>query len=167
MFLPYSFNNKENLWKNEYIEKLFMKCSHLQCLILVTVNLTCSLTSVVVFCCVLALPSLCEAVSVSRPPFVFLVNPRTPSFTPVVMALYFICPLFHLGFNSTPPPPAITNAFKEHNLGLFHLKNCICGISIGVETGKVDRDQILNVVESRLHFVSLTFQIYLKWYVKK
>lgn len=150
-----------------------MKYSNLPRSILVTRNLTCFLNLMVMSCCVLSQLSLCEATtSVSCPPCVFCSESEDPrTFAPIatVLCCCFIWPWFNLRVQNLPSPtPPITNAFKEHNLGIwFHLKNCIYSISFGVKTSEVDRDQIVTVVESRLHFVSFTFQIYLKWYAKK
>lgn len=140
------------------------------CSILVTYDLTCSLTGVASSCCVHS-PLWSCLLGVCHPPHVHFSALRA-CFTPVMMAFCFlsIWPWSHLRVltHSSSPLP-ITNEFNVRSLGtLFQLlENCLCGVSIGIESGEADRDQILNVVASRLHFVNCTFETCLKWYIKK
>lgn len=134
------------------------------CSILVTDNPRCSLTRAALSCCITPVPTSVKLpAGICHPPLVHFSALRTR-----LLLLYLVMiSLKTLAPSSSPLP--ITNKFNMHNLGtLFQLlENCMCGVSIGVEAGEVDRDQILNVVAGRLHFVSCTFQTCLKWYVKK
>ena len=118
----------------------------------------------------LAVPSHCVASDVAlcgasshagHLRFVFIASEDhlPPQFYSVVITLCCFLSGRDFSWKCNTPPPAKPQMNSEHNLGIFfQLESCICGVSFGAEAGGADRDQILNVVTSRLRFVSFTFQ---------